>query len=105
MISSCLHPTRGLLFHLSLHALLLKQNVNDTPTANTKSLQRFMPLSVQIVARIRSIQIRAGPLDGIDHWDHIVGNTEVVTDSDYPRQEMLYNLDPYTLWTDDDDDS
>lgn len=49
------------------------------------------------------IKIRAGALDGIDHWDYLV-NAETAAASGSPRQEMVYNFDPYILWTDDDDD-
>eukprot|EP00752_Nemacystus_decipiens_P016039 g14340.t1 len=44
-------------------------------------------------------QIRAGPLDGIDHWEYLV-NTEFSDSNDSPRQEMMYNFDPYILWAD-----
>lgn len=42
-------------------------------------------------------------MDGIDHWDYIV-NADMAAENDSPRQELLYNLDPYTLWTRDDDE-
>eukprot|EP00752_Nemacystus_decipiens_P014913 g13276.t1 len=44
----------------------------------------------------------AGPLDGIDHWEYLV-NTEFADSNDSPRQEMMYNFDPYILWADSDD--
>lgn len=47
---------------------------------------------------------RAGPLDGIDQWDFIVNSNGVAAEANSPRQEMLYNFDPYVLTTNDDDD-
>ncbi|CAM9407888.1 unnamed protein product [Pylaiella littoralis] len=44
----------------------------------------------------------AGPLDGVDHWNQIV-NADMAEENDSPRQELLYNFDPYTLSTTDDD--
>ncbi|CAM9251444.1 unnamed protein product [Pylaiella littoralis] len=44
----------------------------------------------------------AGALDGVDQWDSIV-NKETALESQTPRQELLYNLDPYIMWTGDDD--
>eukprot|EP00752_Nemacystus_decipiens_P014973 g13331.t2 len=43
----------------------------------------------------------AGPLDGVDHWEFIV-SAETGEKNDSPRQEMLYNFDPYVLGLDDD---
>ncbi len=45
---------------------------------------------------------RAGPLDGIDHWEYIA-SPETAAGTDGPRQEMMYNFDPYTLRTNSDD--
>ncbi len=38
-------------------------------------------------------------MDGVDHWDYIVG-MEIGS----PRVEMMYNFDPYILWTSDEDE-
>eukprot|EP00903_Cladosiphon_okamuranus_P009879 g9384.t1 len=43
----------------------------------------------------------AGPLDGVDHWDYIA-SAAAVAKTDTPRQEMLYNFDPYVLGANDD---
>lgn len=47
------------------------------------------------------MDIRAGPLDGIDHWEYIA-SAEAAAENDSPRQEMLYNFDPYVFGADDD---
>jgi len=39
-------------------------------------------------------------LDGIDHWEYIVGAEMAARYDDGPRQEMLYNFDPYVLMSD-----
>ena len=52
----------------------------------------------------RGLKTRAGPYDGIDHWEYLV-NTEVGDANDSPRQEMMYNFDPYVLWAKSSDDS
>ena len=38
----------------------------------------------------------AGPLDGVDQWAHMIG---LDRSTEAPRTEMLYNFDPYILWT------
>lgn len=40
-------------------------------------------------------------MDGIDHWEYIV-NADTTAGNDGPRQEMLYNFDPYLLGLDAD---
>jgi len=50
-------------------------------------------------ARFYTVRTRYGALDGIDHWDFIVGAR-----SGSPRTEMMYNFDPYILWTNDEDE-
>lgn len=40
-------------------------------------------------------------MDGIDHWEYIV-SAETAAKSDSPRQEMVYNFDPYVLGVDSD---
>lgn len=44
-------------------------------------------------------------MDGVDQWDYIANSKGIRTEINSPRQEMVYNFDPYVLWTDDDDDS
>ncbi|CAM9134617.1 unnamed protein product [Ectocarpus sp. 12 AP-2014] len=39
----------------------------------------------------------AGPLDGVNQWEHIVGSAAAVDGGSRPRTELLYNYDPYSL--------
>lgn len=43
-------------------------------------------------------KIRAGEFDGIDHWEYLI-NSELAAANGSPRQEMMYNFDPYILWS------
>lgn len=45
----------------------------------------------------------AGALDGVDQWNSIVNENDNAAENETPRQELFYNLDPYILWTGDDD--
>lgn len=54
--------------------------------------------SFDLAARVPPKYSSAGPLDGVDQWDYMM-KTETASAKDSPRQEMLYNLDPYTKWS------
>ena len=58
-------------------------------------------LLLSTVVRVVHLKISAGPLDGVDHWGHLV-SAETAAEDDNPRQELLYNFDPYVLGANDD---
>lgn len=43
----------------------------------------------------------AGELDGVNHWDYMMRTTPDKKNMS-PRRELLYNFDPYILWSDSD---
>lgn len=61
----------------------------------------FSPSHLSTVVRVVHLNISAGPLDGVDHWEHLV-SAETAAEDDNPRQELLYNFDPYVLGANDD---
>lgn len=95
------HPSQTPLFRVSALGILSK-----VPSELTHLASRFLMalpcVSVRSLPR-NTMVVSAGDVDGVDHWSSLTtkDDKEQGTASEGPRSEMLYNWDPYLLWSQD----
>lgn len=91
----------------ALHLLLLQRYREKLLTSKHQCPSRSLYTQlVSLTLAFVTTKLSAGPLDGVDQWSYIVNDKEIVSgaNEDFPRQEMMYNFDPYMMWAGGGDD-